>query len=97
MVKQGTRDDEVGGSFFYYILKDIDSANLETWQLLIHDTTEIDVTHYYVTRIFIRGTGQGLGLAMIHKFFVALGIRLLPQDCLDSPRCRKILSRLVCQ
>jgi hypothetical protein len=28
------------------------------------------------------------GLAMIHKFFVALGIRLLPQDCLDSPRCR---------
>ena len=39
----------------------------------------------------------GSGLAMIYKFFVALGIRLLPQDCLDSPRCRKFLSRLVCQ
>jgi hypothetical protein len=22
---------------------------------------------------------------MMHKFFVALGIRLLPQNCLDSP------------
>jgi len=37
------------------------------------------------------------GLAMIHKFFVALGIRLLPQDCVDSLHCRKFLSRLVCQ
>ena len=36
----------------------------------------------------------GSGLVMIHKFFVALGIRLLSQDCLDSPRCRKFLSRL---
>ena len=28
----------------------------------------------------------------MHKFFVALGIRLLPHDCLDSPRCHEILS-----
>jgi hypothetical protein len=28
----------------------------------------------------------------MHKFFVALGIRLLPHDCLDSPRCREILN-----
>jgi hypothetical protein len=43
MVEQGTREDEIVGAFFYYILKDIDSADLETRQLLVHDTTEIDV------------------------------------------------------
>jgi hypothetical protein len=37
---------------------------------------------------------MGSGLAMIYKFSfsVALGIRLLAQDCLDSPRCRNFLS-----
>jgi hypothetical protein len=49
MVKQGTRDDEIVGVFFYYILKDIDLADLQTRQLLVHDTTEIDVARDYVT------------------------------------------------
>jgi hypothetical protein len=49
MVKQGTRDDKIVGILLYYILKDIDSADLETWQLRVHDTTKIDVARYYVT------------------------------------------------
>jgi hypothetical protein len=49
MVKQGTCDDEIVGTFFYYIPKDIDSADLETPPLRVHDTTEIDVARDYVT------------------------------------------------
>jgi hypothetical protein len=30
MVQQGTRDNEIIGTLFYYILKDIDSADFET-------------------------------------------------------------------
>ena len=48
MVKQGTGDDEIVGLFFYYILKDIDSADLETRHLQVHDTTEIDVARDYL-------------------------------------------------
>jgi len=49
MMKQGTRDDEIVGTLFYDILKDIDSADLETRHVRVHDTTEIDVARYYVT------------------------------------------------
>jgi hypothetical protein len=49
MVKHGTRDDEIVVTFFYYILKNIDSADLETRHLRVYDTTEIDVARYYVT------------------------------------------------
>ena len=49
MMKQGTRDDEIVVTFFYYILKDIDLADLETRRLRVHDTTEIDVARDYVT------------------------------------------------
>ena len=48
MVKQGTGDDEIVGTLFYYILKDIDAADLERRQLLVHDTTEIDVARDYM-------------------------------------------------
>ena len=48
MVKQGTGDDEIIGPFFYYILKDIDFADLETRHLQVHDTTEIDVARDYM-------------------------------------------------
>ena len=40
--------DEIVGTLFYYILKDIDAADLETRQLLVHDTTEIDVARDYM-------------------------------------------------
>jgi hypothetical protein len=49
MVKQGTRDDEIVETLFYYILKDVDLADCETRHLRVHDTTEIDVACYYVT------------------------------------------------
>ena len=49
MVKQGTPDDEVVGTLFYFILKDIDLADLETWYLQIRDVTQIDVACDYVT------------------------------------------------
>jgi hypothetical protein len=49
MMKQGTRDDKIVGTLFYSILKDIDSADLETRHVRVHDTTEIDVARYYVT------------------------------------------------
>ena len=49
MVKQGARDDEIVGAFFYYILKDIDLADLETRHLQVNDITEIDVARDYVT------------------------------------------------
>jgi hypothetical protein len=49
MVQQSTRDDEIVGVLFYYILKDVDFADLETRQLPIHDTIEIDVARDYVT------------------------------------------------
>jgi len=48
MVKQGTGDDEIVGPFFYYILKDIDFADLETRHLQVHDTTVIDVAGDYL-------------------------------------------------
>jgi hypothetical protein len=43
MVKQGTGDNEIVGTFFYCVLKDIDPTDLETRHLLTHDTTEIDI------------------------------------------------------
>jgi hypothetical protein len=49
MMKQGTGDNEIVGTVFYYILKNIDSADLKTWQLRIYDTTEIDIARDYVT------------------------------------------------
>jgi hypothetical protein len=49
MVKQGTGDDEIVGTLFYYILKDIDSADLQTRHLPVHDITEIDIARDYVT------------------------------------------------
>jgi hypothetical protein len=49
MVKQGPGDDEIVGTLLYYVLKDIDSADLETRNMRAHDTTEIDVARDYVT------------------------------------------------
>jgi hypothetical protein len=49
MMKQGTRDNEIIGTLFYYILKDVDFPDLKTRQLRIYDTTEIDVARDYVT------------------------------------------------
>jgi hypothetical protein len=49
MVEQGTRDDEIVATLFDWISKNIDSADLETRYLRVHDTTEIDVACNYVT------------------------------------------------
>ena len=49
MVKQGTGDNEIVGTLFYYILKDVDFPDLETRHLRVHDTTEIDIARDYVT------------------------------------------------
>ena len=49
MVKQRTGDDEIVGTLFDYILKDVDFPDLKTRQLRIYDTTEIDVARDYVT------------------------------------------------
>jgi len=48
MMKQGTREDEIVEIFFCCILKDIEPADLETRQWLVHDTTEINVARDYV-------------------------------------------------
>jgi hypothetical protein len=48
-MKQSTRDDEVVGTFPYYILKKIDLADLKTRCLQVPDITEIDVARNYMT------------------------------------------------
>jgi hypothetical protein len=48
MMKQGTCENEIVEIFFYCLLKDIESADLETWQWLVHDTTEINVARDHV-------------------------------------------------
>jgi hypothetical protein len=49
MVKQGTRDDEIVGTLFYCILKNVDFTDLETRHLQVRDITEIDVARDYAT------------------------------------------------
>jgi hypothetical protein len=50
MVQQSTGDNEIVGTRFDYILKDVDFPDLETRHLRIYDTTEIDIARDYVTR-----------------------------------------------
>jgi hypothetical protein len=49
MVKQGASNDEVVGTLFYYIPKDIDAADLKTRHLQVYDISEIDVARDHVT------------------------------------------------
>ena len=49
MVKQSPRDHEIVGTKFYFILKNVDLADLKTRRLHVPDISEIDVARDYMT------------------------------------------------